>query len=140
MIDTTVDLDTINSLSKDTLIERLGIEFTAVGADYISAKMPVDARTVQPFRLLHGGASVALAETLGSMASTLCIDTKAQACVGLDINANHLRSVRGGWVYATARPLHLGRRTHVWEIRIVDDQERLICISRLTVMIVDTLS
>ncbi len=113
----------------------LGIEFTEVGADYVRGTMPVDARTHQPFGLLHGGASVLLAETLGSTAGGLCVD-EGQGVVGIEINANHLVGVREGKVTGTARPLHVGRSTQVWEIRIEDDQGRLACISRLTLAVV----
>jgi 1,4-dihydroxy-2-naphthoyl-CoA hydrolase len=116
--------------------DHLGIEFTGVGEDFVSAKMPVDRRTRQPFGILHGGASVALAETLGSVASSLCIDLNEAYPVGLEINANHIRSVSEGYVYGSARPLHLGRRTHVWDIQIVNEDKKLVCVSRLTVMIV----
>ena len=127
----------LNARSVDTLVEHIGIEYTEIGDDYIKARMPVDSRTVQPARILHGGASAALAETVGSVAATLCIDMTQQYAVGLDINANHLKSVRSGFVYGTARPVHLGRRTHVWEIKITDEAQKLVCISRLTLMIVD---
>ena len=137
MFKNNLDLDTINGIGRNTLVEHLGIEFTEIGPDYLKAKMPVDSRTVQPFRLLHGGASAALAESMGSTASFLCVDGSKQNCVGLEINANHLRAVHDGYVYGTARPLHLGRRTHVWEIDIVDDSGKLVCVSRLTVMVVD---
>jgi 1,4-dihydroxy-2-naphthoyl-CoA hydrolase len=130
-------LESLNTMSQRTLVANLGIEFTEVGPDFVSAKMPVDERTVQPFGLLHGGASVALAETLGSIASALQVDINKKICVGLDINANHLRSARSGYVHGTARAIHLGQRTHVWEIKIVDDADRMISICRLTVMVLD---
>ena len=130
------DLATLNALSKGTAIEALGIVFTAVGDDYLVATMPVDARTRQPYGLLHGGASVVLAETLGSSAGNLCVD-EGQVCVGLEINANHLRAVREGHVSGTARPLHVGRSTQVWEIRIEAARGRLACVSRLTLAVVD---
>ena len=122
----------------NTMIGHLGIEITEVGDDFLRARMPVDARTVQPAGLLHGGASAALAETLGSVASYLCTDPATTACVGLEINANHIRSVRSGYVTGTVRPIHLGATTHVWEIRIVDEQDRLVCISRLTMAVLRT--
>ena len=125
-----------NEVAKNTLVEHLGIEFGEVGDDFIRATMPVDHRTKQPVGLLHGGASVALAETLGSMASILCIDDPgAFSVVGLEINANHLMSVKGGIETGTARPIRLGRRIHVWHVEIAQD-ENLICVSRLTVMVV----
>jgi 1,4-dihydroxy-2-naphthoyl-CoA hydrolase len=122
------------------LPNHIGIEFTEIGADYLRARMPVDGRTVQPFGILHGGASVALAETLGSTAAALVIDRTKQRCVGQEINANHVRAASEGYVIGTARPVHLGRRSHVWEIRITDAQERLVCISRITMYILDRAS
>ena len=126
----------INQVCEQTLAANLGIKFTEVGVDFMCARMPVDSRTIQPFGLLHGGASIALAETMGSVASTALIDLSTQAAVGLDINGNHLRTVREGFVSGTVRPIHIGRRTHVWEIRIEDDEGRLINVSRLTMMII----
>jgi 1,4-dihydroxy-2-naphthoyl-CoA hydrolase len=129
----------INQMGEQTLAANLGIEFTEVGADFMCARMPVDKRTLQPYGLLHGGASIALAETLGSVASTALIDLTTQAAVGLEINGNHLRAVRAvreGYVSGTVRPLHIGGRTHVWEIRIEDERGRLINVSRLTMMII----
>jgi 1,4-dihydroxy-2-naphthoyl-CoA hydrolase len=122
-------------LGKDTLSEHLEIKFTEIGDNFLKASMPVDHRTHQPYGLLHGGASVALAETLGSMASALVIDKEKFICVGIEINANHIRSVRSGFVIGTCTPLHLGSATHVWDIRILDENNKLICISRLTVAI-----
>lgn len=119
------------------MIRHLGIEFIEVGNDYLKATMPVDERTKQPLGILHGGASVVLAETLGSTGATLCIDTEKQYCVGLDINANHLRSARSGTVTGVARPVHLGRRTQVWQIHIYNEQEKLVCLSRLTMAVLD---
>ena len=132
-------LEGLNMLNVDTMAEMLGLEFTEIGDDYIKATMPVTARTVQPFRILHGGANVALAETLGSVASTLCIaDMTAHTAVGLEINANHLKSVReGGRVEGTVRPVRVGRQVHVWQIDIRDlESGELSCTSRLTVAIV----
>lgn len=128
-------LEALNALSAGTMVEHLGIEFTAVGEDSISASMPVDRRTIQPAGLLHGGASAALAETLGSVAANLVIDPAQFACVGLEINANHIRSVRSGVVTGVARPIHLGASTQVWDIRIADEEGRLVCISRLTLAV-----
>ena len=125
----------LDALSAVTAIERLGIAFTEVGEDSLRATMPVDARTVQPYGLLHGGASVLLAETLGSSAGNLCVPEGARV-VGIEINANHLRAVTGGHVTGTARPLHLGRSTQVWEIHIEDGEGRLACVSRLTLAVV----
>jgi len=130
-------LDALNAFSQATLVEHLAIEFTAIGDDFITARMPVDRRTVQPFGLLHGGASVALAETLGSIAATFCINTQEKMCVGLEINANHVRSARAGYVFGTVRPLHIGGSTQIWQTQIVDEKERLICISRLTIAVLD---
>ena len=121
---------------RDTMVSHLGIVVTEIGDDYLRGTMPVDARTRQPYGLLHGGASVALAETLGSLGAMMCTDAATQLAVGLDINANHVRGVTSGVVTGTARPIHLGRTTQVWEIRIEDERSRLVCIARLTVAIV----
>jgi 1,4-dihydroxy-2-naphthoyl-CoA hydrolase len=129
-------LETINAGSAATLIETLGIRITAIGEDSLSGTMPVDARTRQPYGLLHGGASVALAETLGSVAANLCLDPATHIAVGLEINANHVRAVTSGEVHGTATALHVGRSTQVWEIRILDPQGRLVCVSRLTLAVV----
>lgn len=131
-----VDLQQVNTLSRNTLIDHLGIVFTAAGEDWLQATMPVDERTRQPYGLLHGGASVVLAETLGSSAGNLCVDPAQQVCVGLEINANHLRGVRSGRVTATARPVHIGRSTHVWDIRLSTEDGKLNCISRLTIAVI----
>ena len=130
-----IGLDALNALSRDTAMEPLGIVFTEIGPDYLRGTMPVDARTHQPYGLLHGGASVLLAETLGSTAGGLCVD-EGQGVVGIEINANHLIGVREGLVTGTARPLHVGRSTQVWEIRIEDARGRLACISRLTLAVI----
>jgi len=127
--------DALNAISANTMVEHLGIEFTAIDEGSITARMPVDQRTVQPAGLLHGGASVALAETLGSVAATLCVNPAETTCVGLEINANHIRSVRSGFVTGVARPIHLGNSTQVWDIRIHDEQERLVCVCRLTMAV-----
>lgn len=132
----TVSLDALNALSRDTLIAHLGIEFIDAGEDWLRATMPVDVRTRQPYGLLHGGASVVLAETLGSTAGNLCVDPARQICVGLEINANHLRAVRGGTVIGTVRALHVGRTTQVWEITIENELGKPVCISRLTLAVV----
>ena len=125
----------VNRIHRNTAVERLGIECLELGDDFVRARMPVDARTVQPAGLLHGGASVVLAETLGSLAATLCQEPGFHA-VGLEINANHLRGVRSGWVHGECRPVHTGRTTHVWQIEIRDDAGRLACTSRITLAIV----
>jgi uncharacterized protein (TIGR00369 family) len=131
-----VSIQALNTLSRNTLIEHLGIVFTAAGEDWISATMPVDERTRQPYGILHGGASVVLAETLGSSAGNLCVDTTSEVCVGLEINANHIRAVRAGTVTGTARAVHVGRSTQVWDIRIEDAAGKLVCTSRLTLAVV----
>jgi 1,4-dihydroxy-2-naphthoyl-CoA hydrolase len=132
-----VSVEQVNSMFKNTLLEHLGIELTRIGDDFLEAKMPVDRRTHQPFGLLHGGASVALAESLGSFAAHLTLDDQNKYCVGLEINANHLRSVRSGFVTGTARPLHIGRSTQVWEIKITNEQQDLVCVSRITMAVID---
>ncbi|HEV2622321.1 MAG TPA: hotdog fold thioesterase [Frateuria sp.] len=132
------DLERINGWSRNTLMQALDIRMTAIGEDWLAGTMPVDARTQQPFGLLHGGASVALAETLGSTAALLTLDPEQEVAVGLDINANHVRGVRAGVVTGTARALHLGRSTQVWEIRIENEEGTLVCISRLTMAVVPT--
>ncbi len=129
-------LDLANHLSSTGLIGRLGIEFVEVGTDELTARMPVDARTHQPTGILHGGASVVLAETLASWAATFVVDPDRASCVGMEINANHLRPVRSGWVTGVARPVALGRTSHVWQIDITDDEDRLICVSRCTLAVI----
>lgn len=129
-------VEVLNKFSRNTLLEQIGIVFTEVGDDYLVATMPVDARTHQPFGLLHGGASAALAETLGSSAANCCLDPAGEYAVGLEINANHLRAVRSGTVTGTTRPVHVGRRTQVWETRIEDEAGKLVCVSRLTMAVV----
>ncbi|WP_207493455.1 hotdog fold thioesterase [Aridibaculum aurantiacum] len=121
--------------SQNTLGSHLGIQFTEIGEDFLKGTMPVDHRTHQPYGLLHGGASAALAETLGSVAGALVVDREKYQVVGLEINANHIRSVQSGLVTGIASPIHIGRSTQVWEIRIVDEREKLVCISRLTVAV-----
>ncbi len=135
--DSGITLAELNQSSRNTLAEHLGIEFVELGADHLAARMPVDRRTHQPAGILHGGASVALAETVGSVAAGLCLDQGKKRIVGLEINANHVRPVRSGWVTGVARPLHLGRRTQIWEIRIHNHDDRLVCVSRLTVAVTD---
>ena len=129
------DLKTLNDLGRDTLGELIGIRFSEIGNNFLKATMPVDNRTRQPYGLLHGGASAALAETIGSVASSLCIDTDKQICVGVELNCNHIHGKKEGVVTATAEPLHIGGTLHVWDIRIRDEQEKLICVSRLTVAV-----
>lgn len=132
-----VDLDRLNAYQQDTLVSRLGIRYTGIGEDWLAASMPVDARTKQPAGILHGGASLALAETLGSTGANLCVDREQKLCVGLEINANHLRAMREGEVQGVARPLHLGGSTQVWEIKISDAEGRLVCVSRITMAVLD---
>ena len=129
-------LEKLSPLSSGNMGTHLGIEWVETGDDFVKAKMPVDRRTRQPYGLLHGGASCVLAETIGSIASAMVIDHDPFLCVGLEINANHIRSARDGFVTGTARPLHLGSTTHVWDIRITDERDKLVCVSRLTVAII----
>ena len=128
-------LDEVRKFERGTLGEHLGIEFMQIGPDFVEARMPVDHRTVQPDRILHGGASVALAETLGSIGGSMCVDRERFQIVGQEINANHLRPALGGYVTGRAKPIHVGRRCQVWNIEISDDNQRLICVSRLTIAI-----
>src|SRR5258706_4506324 len=128
-------LKKLTSMSAGTMAEYLGIEWVEVGENFVKAKMPVDHRTKQPYGLLHGGASCVLAETLGSVASALVIDQSKAYCVGLEINANHIRSAKSGFVTGVASPLHLGASTHVWDIKIYDEREKMVCVSRLTVAV-----
>jgi 1,4-dihydroxy-2-naphthoyl-CoA hydrolase len=127
----------VTQLRHGTLMEHLGIELTEIGDDYVRATMPVDARTRQPMGLLHGGASVALAETLGSIGAGMVVDLSKQSCVGIEINANHLRSVHSGHVTGTVRPVHIGRTLHVWQTEIADASVRPLCIARLTMFVLD---
>jgi 1,4-dihydroxy-2-naphthoyl-CoA hydrolase len=131
-----LSIEDIKPVFKETMGEHIGIEWTEVGEDFIKAKMPVDHRTKQPYGLLHGGASCALAETIGSIASAMVVDHTKFVCVGLEINANHVRSAREGFVTGVATPLHLGANTHVWDIKIYDELEKLVCVSRLTVAVI----
>jgi len=132
-----LDLDFLNELIKNTMVDHLGIRFSKIGDDFLEATMPVDERTKQPMGLLHGGANVTLAETLGSVAATMVTNPKTQYCVGLEINANHLKSVTSGMVRGVAKPIHLGKKTQVWEIKIYSEREDLTCISRLTLAVLD---
>jgi 1,4-dihydroxy-2-naphthoyl-CoA hydrolase len=132
-----IALDHAHERGRGTLLEQLGIEFVEVGEDHLKARMPVDHRTRQPAGVLHGGASVALAETLASWAATFCVDPAKHHCVGIEINANHLRPVAEGWVYGTARPVNLGRTIQVWEVRIANEQDKLVCISRVTMAVLN---
>lgn len=133
----TVDPVQIQGLASGNMLEHLGLTFTRVGPDFLQATMPVDRRTKQPFGILHGGASVVLAETLGSVGANLCVNPGEKMCVGLDLSSNHIREVSEGTVTGTARPLHLGGRTHVWEIQIEDEEDRLVNTTRLTLLVLD---
>ena len=130
-----ISLVALNAASQGNMAGFLGIEYTYITTDHLEAKMPVVPKTRQPQGLLSGGASVALAETVGSVAANLCVDQNKYYCLGLDINANHIRKVGEGYVYAVAKPLHIGKTTHVWQIHITDEQKRLVCISRLTMAV-----
>jgi uncharacterized protein (TIGR00369 family) len=129
-------VEELQGRARNTLIEWLGIRFTEIGSDFVRATMPVNEHTHQPMGVLHGGASVALAETVGSTAGNLCVDPAREVCMGQEINANHLRPIRTGQVTATARPLHRGNRSQVWQIEIRDAEERLVCVSRLTLAVI----
>jgi 1,4-dihydroxy-2-naphthoyl-CoA hydrolase len=130
-----LSLDFLNGWSKNTMVEHLGIRFIAIGEDYLTATMPVNDKTKQPLGLLHGGANVVLAETLGSVAATLSVNRDTHYCVGLEINANHLKSVKEGAVKGIVKPIHLGKKTQVWEIKIYNQDEQLTCISRITMAV-----
>lgn len=136
MINPNITLDILNESSKNSMVEHLGIIYTDVGPESITAKMPVDHRTHQPLGLLHGGASVALAETLGSVAATFSVDHEKFSCVGIEINANHVKSVTEGWVIGIATPLHSGKSTQIWQITINNESGELVCISRLTLAVI----
>lgn len=133
--DPSITVAQLQALVPGTMGGAIGLELMEIGENFLKARIPVDERTIQPYGLLHGGASAALAETLGSVGSAFVIDQTQYYCVGLEINANHIRGVREGYVYGTATPLHLGKTTHVWDIRIHDEREKLVCVSRLTVAI-----
>lgn len=127
----------LNTYNKDTLMETLEIEFVALGEHFITAKMPVTKKVYQPFKILHGGATAALAETVGSLASAYFLNDKEKIIKGIDLNISHVKSKREGWVFATAKPLHLGRTTHIWEVRVVDEAENLISICKLTNIVLE---
>jgi 1,4-dihydroxy-2-naphthoyl-CoA hydrolase len=131
-----INLEALNQRGKNTMAEWLGIDFCEIGSDYLVAKMPVDHRTIQPLGVVNGGAFCALAETVGSMAANLCIDRSKFVALGLDINANHLKSASKAFVYGTTKPFHIGKTTQVWEIKITDEEGKLCCISRLTMAVV----
>jgi 1,4-dihydroxy-2-naphthoyl-CoA hydrolase len=128
-------LEKISDIARGTLVEHIGIEYLEISKDSIRGRMPVDHRTIQPYGILHGGASVVLAETLGSVAANHCVDRTKERCVGIEINANHVRPVSSGYVYGIAKPVHIGRKTQVWEIRITDEKGNLACISRITLAV-----
>mgnify|MGYP001327577085 CR=1 FL=1 len=131
----TPSIEQMTEASKNTAVGHMGIEYLEIGDDYVKGRMPVDERTIQPFGILHGGSSVVLAETLGSMAANCVLKDKGTVAVGLDINANHIRPVSSGWVYGTAKAIHIGSATQVWEIRLENEQGKLTCISRLTMAV-----
>ena len=135
MFSQNIDLNKVNQFSKNCMVGHLGIEIIKIGKNYIKGKMPVDKRTTQPFGLLHGGASVAFSETLGSFGSGLICKENGKKVVGIEINANHIKSITKGYVYGKAIPVHVGRRIHVWESRISDKNDNMISISRLTVAV-----
>jgi 1,4-dihydroxy-2-naphthoyl-CoA hydrolase len=135
-----IPVEELNKFSKNTMAEHLDIQFTEIGPNYLKATMPVSHKTKQPRGLLHGGASAALAETIGSVASWLTIDRDKHVCVGIEINCNHLRAKKDGIVTATAEPLHIGATTHVWDIKIRDEKDKLVCVSRLTVAVLKKIS
>lgn len=128
-------VEDLNNWNTKTMAQHLEMRYVEIGEDFLKMSMPVNDKTHQPYGLLHGGASAALAETIGSVSSALCIDTDRQICVGIEINCNHIRGVKDGLVYAISKPLHIGASTHVWDIRITDERDKLICVSRLTVAI-----
>ena len=130
-----ITIDNIKDFGKGTMADYLGMQWVEIGEDFLKLSMPVNEKTKQPYGLLHGGASCALAETVGSVASSLVIDRDKNICVGLEINANHVRSAKEGIVTGHCKPLHIGKTTHVWDIKIYDDSEKLVCVSRLTVAI-----
>jgi len=134
--DKNLKLESLKDLGKGTMSEHVGLEWTELGDDFLKARMPVDHRTIQPYGLFHGGASCVLAETLGSVCSVLVVDHTKFYCVGIEINANHVRSAKNGYVTGVCTPLHIGRQTHVWDIKIYNEENKLTCVSRLTVAVV----
>lgn len=131
-------IEILQQMSKGNMLTHIGIEFIEVGDDFIKAKMPVDYRTHQPLGLLHGGASVVLAESLGSSAGSFCVNTPDEYVVGIEINANHIKSVRSGFVIGIAQPIHIGKHTHIWSVKIKNEQEQLVCISRITLQVLQS--
>jgi 1,4-dihydroxy-2-naphthoyl-CoA hydrolase len=134
-----IDLDSLNARGKNTMVEHLDIQITEIGDNYLIAKMPVDPRTHQPLGIMHGGASCVLAESVGSIAANMAVDQSLNYCVGLSINTNHIRSVREGFVFAKAEPVHMGKTTHVWEINIRNDANQVISVTRLTMAVLNRL-
>lgn len=132
-----INLEIVSARGKGTMLDFLGIEFIELGDDYMVARMPVDHRTKQPIGIMHGGASCVLAETIGSTAANFCVDISKQYCVGLDINTNHIRSVREGYVTGTAKPFHIGKSTQVWGIEIVNEDKKLVSVNRLTMAVLN---
>lgn len=132
-----VKLEDIKARGKGTLVDHIGIEFLEIGDDYLRARMPVDERTVQPYGVLHGGASVVLAETLGSVAANIAVDSAKKKCFGIEINANHVYPASSGFVYGIVHPVHIGKTTQVWEIKITDEKDKLVCVSRLTLAVLE---
>lgn len=132
-----ISVEDVNERARESLSDHLGIEFTEAGDDFLAAKMPIDRRTIQPMGIMHGGASCVLAETVGSAAANYCIDPTYKVCVGLDININHIRSVRSGFVTGIAKPLHLGKTTQVWEIKIYNELKQLVSAARLTMAVTE---
>jgi uncharacterized protein (TIGR00369 family) len=132
---TPLELTDVNSRCKNSLSDHLGIEFVEVGPDFLTARMPIDGRTMQPMGIMHGGASAALAETVASAAANYCVDQRKSVCVGLDLNINHIRPMREGFVDAVAKAYHLGQKTQVWEIKIYDEKKNLVSAARLTLMV-----
>ncbi|MDE3046693.1 MAG: hotdog fold thioesterase [Verrucomicrobiota bacterium] len=132
-----LSLEEVNRRSKNTLSDHLNIDFVDVGDRHLTARMPVESRTHQPMGIMHGGASAALAETVASAAANYCVDQKEKVCVGLELNINHLRPVQSGFIEAIAEPLHLGRTTQVWDIKIHDSQQRLVSVARLTLAVIE---
>ena len=137
LMDKIKTLETLNGLSKNTLMETLEIEFVDVGTDFVTAKMPVNSRVHQPYGILHGGATAALAETVGSCASALFVDTKTKIVKGIELSINHVKSKKEGFVYGVARPIHKGKTTHLWEIKVLDEEDNLISICKLTNIVLD---
>lgn len=132
-----ITLESISTIREKTLTQHVGIEFTEIGEDFLRGKMPVDQRTIQPFGIMHGGASCVLAETLGSVAGCHCVDIEKKVCVGLSLNINHIRMAKEGWVYGTARPVHLGGKTQVWDIAIDNEEGKLVSTTRLTLAVLN---